>query len=97
MENFKIVIKYNDEEGVYTASATGIQQSVEGKTSQEALKEMEDLIDEIKLNEIKIKRSFMLTESQIDKLFLIKRINKSKTLSEIVGEAIEIYYDEFIK
>lgn len=95
MEEYKIIIEFNDQEGVYTASAPGIQQSVEGQTSQEALKKMEKLIEEIKLNETK--RSFMLTESQIEKLFQMKMIYRNKTLSEIVGDAIDIYYDEFKK
>jgi hypothetical protein len=37
----------------------------------------------------KIKRSFMLTNDQVELLYILKSKNPSKDLSEIVGEAIE--------
>ena len=44
--------------------------------------------------EEKIKRSFTLTETQVEKIYLLKAKNSSMTLSEIVGTAIEKYYDQ---
>ena len=42
----------------------------------------------------KKKRSFMLENSQIEKLYLLKARNNDMTLSEIVGNAIDDYYEE---
>ena len=44
--------------------------------------------------EEKKKRSFMLENSQIEKLYLLKARNNDMTLSEIVGNAIDDYYEE---
>ena len=43
--------------------------------------------------EEKKKRSFMLTNNQIEKIYLLKAKNNSMTLSEIVGQAIEEFYE----
>jgi hypothetical protein len=43
--------------------------------------------------EEKKKRSFMLTNSQIKKIYLLKATNNNMTLSEIVGQAIEEFYE----
>jgi hypothetical protein len=43
--------------------------------------------------EEKKKRSFMLTNSQIEKIYLLKAKNSNMTLSEIVGQAIEEFYE----
>ena len=42
----------------------------------------------------KKKRSFMLENRQIEKLYLLKARNNDMTLSEIVGNAIDDYYEE---
>lgn len=42
----------------------------------------------------KTKRSFMLTDKQIEMLYILKSKNKDKDLSELVGEAIEKLYGE---
>ena len=56
---------------------------------------LEDNKEESKSSkEEKIKRSFTLTESQVEKIYLLKAKNNSMTLSEIVGNAIEEYYDQ---
>jgi hypothetical protein len=43
--------------------------------------------------EEKKKRSFMLTNSQIEKIYLLKAKNNNMTLSEIVGQALEEFYE----
>lgn len=43
------------------------------------------------------KRSFMLTNSQIEKLYLLKAKNSDMTLSKIVGQAIEKFYESNTK
>ncbi|WP_129596254.1 hypothetical protein [Anaerophilus nitritogenes] len=48
------------------------------------------------VKEEKSKRSFMLTESQIEKIYLLKAKYKEKDLSTFVGEAIEEYYEKHI-
>lgn len=70
------------------------------------LQEMEDInstgvkeqeskrVKEGKNNTAKTKRSFMLTDRQIEMLYILKSKNKNKDLSELVGEAIEKLYDE---
>ncbi len=40
------------------------------------------------------KRSFILSETQVEKLYMLKAKNKDKTLSAMVGEAIEEYYEQ---
>lgn len=42
----------------------------------------------------KKKRSFMLTAGQVEKLYLLKAKNNDMTLSEIVGNAIDMYYED---
>jgi len=44
--------------------------------------------------EEKMKRSFTLTSEQVEKLYMLKAKNSEMTLSAIVGEAIESYYEE---
>ena len=46
-----------------------------------------------RVKEEKKKRSFMLTNSQIKKIYLLKATNNNMTLSEIVGQAIEEFYE----
>lgn len=41
----------------------------------------------------KSKRSFMLTEKQIEMVYLLKAKNPNKDLSTMVGEAIEKYFE----
>lgn len=41
----------------------------------------------------KSKRSFMLTERQIEMIYLLKAKNPNKDLSTMVGEAIEKYFE----
>ncbi|MBM7624917.1 hypothetical protein [Sporohalobacter salinus] len=48
--------------------------------------------DESKI--IKKKRSFMLKENQIEKLYMMKAKDRNKTLSEIVGKAIDLFYEK---
>lgn len=48
------------------------------------------------VKEEKSKRSFMLTHSQIEKIYLLKAKYKGKDLSTFVGEAIEEYYEKHI-
>jgi hypothetical protein len=42
----------------------------------------------------KMKRSFMLTSKQVEKIYLLKAKNSEMTLSEIVGRAIDSYYED---
>ena len=46
------------------------------------------------IKEQKSKRSFMLTASQIEKIYLLKAKNPDKDLSVIVGNAIDLYFDK---
>lgn len=48
------------------------------------------------VNEQKSKRSFMLTDKQIEMVYLLKSKYKDKDLSAIVGEAIEEYYKKYM-
>lgn len=41
----------------------------------------------------KIKRSYMLSEEQIEKIMLLKVKSKKKDYSTIVGEAIDFYFE----
>ncbi|PTX14809.1 hypothetical protein SAMN04488598_1559 [Halanaerobium congolense] len=41
----------------------------------------------------KKKRSFMLKNSQIEKIYLLKAKNSDMTMSEIVGQAIDEFYE----
>lgn len=40
----------------------------------------------------KSKRSFMLTKEEIEKIYILKAKFQDKTLSELVGEAINLLY-----
>lgn len=42
----------------------------------------------------KSKRSFMLTKEEIEKIYILKAKFQDKTLSELVGEAINLLYKE---
>lgn len=44
------------------------------------------------IKEQKIKRSFMLTEEEIDMVYMLKMKFKKEDYSEIVGKAIREYY-----
>jgi hypothetical protein len=71
-----------------------------------SLEEMEDInsagvkeqksngVKEDKSNTPKTKRSFMLTDKQIEMIYILKSKSPKKDLSEIVGEAIEKAYEE---
>jgi len=48
-------------------------------------------------NKDKSKRSFMLTEDEIKKIYIMKAKFQDKTLSEIVGEAVNLLYKEVNK
>lgn len=45
-----------------------------------------------RVNKEKNKRSFMLTKDEIEKIYLMKSKFQDKTLSEIVGEAVNLLY-----
>ena len=77
--------------------AKGIMDGLEDEENLNSKEEKNERIkDEKNKNskEEKIKRSFTLTESQVEKIYLLKAKNSSMTLSEIVGTAIEKYYDQ---
>ncbi|MFW5891653.1 MAG: hypothetical protein ACOCUI_05490 [bacterium] len=42
----------------------------------------------------KSKRSFMLTKEEIEKIYILKAKFQDKTLSELVGKAINLLYKE---
>lgn len=46
------------------------------------------------IKEQKSKRSFILTASQIEKIYLLKAKNPDKDLSVIVGDAIDLYFNK---
>jgi hypothetical protein len=46
-----------------------------------------------KSKEEKKKRSFTLTSSQVEKIYLLKAKNSDMTMSEIVGQAIDKFYE----
>lgn len=46
------------------------------------------------VKEVKSKRSFMLTDQQIEMLYMLKAKSPKKDLSELVGEAIEKLYSD---
>ena len=64
-----------------------------------ALEGLEDNDEEVKegknknSKEEKKKRSFTLTSSQVEKIYLLKAKNSDMTLSEIVGQAIDEFYE----
>ena len=45
-----------------------------------------------RVNKEKKKRSFMLTEDEIEKIYIMKAKSQDKTLSQIVGNAIDLLY-----
>ncbi|WP_034328300.1 type II toxin-antitoxin system HicB family antitoxin [Alkaliphilus transvaalensis] len=95
----KIIINWNEKKQRFIADAPDLPDCIaEGDNSMEALKALEDLISMSELEENKAKRSFMLKESQIDKLEQVRSTLKyKKNLSTIVGEAIEQYYEQISK
>lgn len=67
--------------------------------NNEAKEEKQENIKEEKSNRVKEdkkKRSFMLGEKQVERLYILKAKNSDKTLSELVCEAIDKYYEEKI-
>lgn len=65
---YEIIIKWNEKKQIFTADVPDVPDCVgEGKTTEEALKEVEKLLKE-KINDTRIKRSYMLTQSQINKV-----------------------------
>jgi len=84
-------------EGRYKDKAKGIMDGLEEteEGTQETREEKNKRVNDEKsksVQEEKKKRSFMLTISQVEKLYLLKAKNNDKTLSAMVGEAIEEYY-----
>jgi len=47
-----------------------------------------------RVNKDKSKRSFMLTKDEIEKIYVLKAKFQDKTLSKIVGEAIDLLYNK---
>lgn len=79
---------------IFIADAPDVPDCVgEGKITEDALKEVEKLLKE-KINDIRTKRSYMLTQSQINKVSELKIKFKNKDLIRFVGDAIDKYYDE---
>jgi hypothetical protein len=72
----------------------GLKESDENESKKEekskGIKEQKNKSSKVE----KKKRSFMLENSQIEKLYLLKARNNDMTLSEIVGNAIDDYYEE---
>ena len=84
-------------EGRYGDKAKGIIDGLEDseKNSDKVNEEKSKRADTEKNNSLKDekkKRSFMLTESQVEKLYMLKAKNSDRTLSAMVGEVIEEYY-----
>jgi DNA-binding Lrp family transcriptional regulator len=59
---------------------------------QNSKKVNKDTSKEVKKSE-RIKRSYKLKKSQISKLYQLKAIYPEKDLEEIVGEAIDFYFN----
>ena len=47
-----------------------------------------------RVNKDKSNRSFMLTKDEIEKIYIMKAKFQDKTLSKIVGEAIDLLYNK---
>ena len=69
-------------------------EEMDGVKEQESKGIKEQKSKEVK--EEKSKRSFMLTHSQIEKIYLLKAKYKGKDMSTFVGEAIEEYYERHV-
>ncbi|MFW6026490.1 MAG: hypothetical protein ACOCRX_09115 [Candidatus Woesearchaeota archaeon] len=68
----------------------------ENEKSKSSKEEKNKRVKEEKSKSSKVekkKRSFMLTSKQIEKIYLLKAKNNDMTLSEIVGQAIEEFYE----
>lgn len=73
------------------------KQEVKEEKKEESKEEKNKRVKEEKNKEVKAprkKRSFTLTPGQVEKIYLLKAKNNDMTLSEIVGEAIEEYYEK---
>lgn len=70
--------------------ANNIKGALEGlENNDEEVKEDKNK----KSKEEKKKRSFTLTSSQVEKIYLLKAKNSDMTMSEIVGQAIDEFYE----
>jgi len=70
--------------------ANNIKGALEGlENNDEEVKEDKNK----KFKEEKKKRSFALTSSQVEKIYLLKAKNSDMTMSEIVGQAIDEFYE----
>jgi hypothetical protein len=70
--------------------ANNIKGALEGlENNDEEVKEDKNK----KFKEEKKKRSFTLTSSQVEKIYLLKAKNSDMTMSEIVGQAIDEFYE----
>ena len=71
-------------------------ESMEGE-NKEAKEEKSNKVNTEKnkrANKDKSKRSFMLTKDEIEKIYVLKAKFQDKTLSKIVGEAINLLYNK---
>lgn len=65
------------------------------KSKEEKNSKNKDTKDNEKKSKIaKKKRSFMLKEDQIERLYMMKAKDRNKNLSQLVGAAIDLYYEE---
>ena len=70
----------------------GLEDAENGNEKEEKSKRVKE--EKSKSSKVeKKKRSFMLTSGQIEKIYLLKAKNNDMTLSEIVGQAIEEFYE----
>jgi len=93
MADNKIKNKAGDIKGIIDGFNNNDEESEGNKSSKE---EKSKGIKEDKnksSKEGKKKRSFMLKNSQIEKIYLLKAKNSDMTMSEIVGQAIDEFYE----
>ena len=76
--------------------STGILNSLEAINQEEQVQEVKKEVPKEEKVE-KFKRSYMLTEDQIDRVLLLKMKRKVKDYSIVVGEAIDFYYEHITR
>lgn len=75
----------------YGSRAKGIIEGLEDSPGEKSKKVNDQKNRPVK--EQTMKRSFLLTPKQVERVYLLKAKNSDKTLSTIVGEAIDAYYE----
>lgn len=76
--------------------SSGILSGLEEMNQSDQVQEIKKEVVKV-VKEEKIKRSYMLTEDQIDRVLLLKMKRKVKDYSIVVGEAIDFYYEHITR